>query len=207
MNRLKSSYIKRAVVYPLLVLATLIIIATIVVPKFIESLPVATDKVHAVTQYNVEDYDMFPTKYKDFSDLKHNRFVGWLSSEDVALGCAITYDSENEKTMATSLLKGSTEPWNDGCVMIIGKNTDAEFRNLHKAAIGDTVDIEFYGNSTYSYKISRVEHIVSRDEIKGLKKENSLLMCLPYKDFEKENSYFYTVYIADLIGERGAENE
>ena len=49
MNRLKSSYIKRAVVYPLLVLATLIIIATIVVPKFIESLPVATDKVHAVT--------------------------------------------------------------------------------------------------------------------------------------------------------------
>lgn len=207
MNRLKSSYIKRAVIYPLFVLAGLIIIATIVVPKFIASLPVATDKVHAVTQYNVEDYDMFPAKYDSFSKLKHNRFVGWLSSEDAALGCAITYDSENEETNAASLIKGSTEPWNNGCVMIIGKNTDAEFRNLHKAEIGDVVDVEFYENSTYSYKISSVEYIVSRDGIKDLKKKNSLLMCLPYKNFEKDNSYFYTVYVADLIGERGVENE
>lgn len=207
MNRLKSSYIKKAVVYPLFVLAGLIIIATIVVPKFIASLPVATDKIHAVTQYNVEDYDMFPKKYSSFSELKHNRFVGWLSSEDVALGCAVTYDSEEESTNASSLLKDSTEPWNNGCAMIIGKNTDAEFRNLHKAKVGDTVDVEFYKNGTYTYKISSIENMVARDEIKNFKKENSLLMCLPYKDFKNENSYFYTVYVAKVIGERGAENE
>lgn len=199
MNRLKSSYIMRAVVYPLLVLAVLIITATIVVPKFIDSLPVATDKVHAVTQYNVKDYDMFPTKYNEFSELNHNRFIGWLSSEDVALGCAVTFDSENENSNAASLLKGSTEPWNNGCVMIIGKNSDAEFRNLHKAKIGDEIDIEFYKNVTYHYQINSIEYIVSRDEIKDFSDKNKLIMCLPYKNFEKDNAFFYTVYTADLI--------
>ena len=201
MNRLKASYIMRAVVYPLLVLAVLIITATILVPNFIESLPVATDKVHAVTQYNVKDYDMFPTKYSKFSELEHNRFIGWLSSEDVALGCAVTYNSENENSNAASLLKGSTEPWNNGCVMIIGKNTDDEFRNLHKAKIGDKIDIEFYKNDTYHYQISDVEYIVSRDEISNFKGKNKLIMCLPYKNFEKDDEFFYTVYTADLIKE------
>lgn len=199
MNRLKSSYIMRAVVYPLLVLAVLIITATFVVPKFIDSLPVATDKVHAVTQYNVKDYDMFPTKYNEFSELNHNRFIGWLSSEDVALGCAVTFDSENENSNAASLLKGSTESWNNGCVMIIGKNSDAEFRNLHKAKIGDKIDIEFYKNGTYHYQINSIEYIVSRDEIKDFSDKNKLIMCLPYKNFEKDNDFFYTVYTADLI--------
>lgn len=199
MNRLKSSYIMRAVVYPLLVLAVLIITATFVVPKFIDSLPVATDKVHAVTQYNVKDYDMFPTKYNEFSELNHNRFIGWLSSEDVALGCAVTFDSENENSNAASLLKGSTETWNNGCVMIIGKNSDAEFRNLHKAKIGDKIDIEFYKNGTYHYQINSIEYIVSRDEIKDFSDKNKLIMCLPYKNFEKDNDFFYTVYTADLI--------
>lgn len=201
MNDLKFSYIKRAVIYPLLVLAVLIITATVVVPKFIDSLPVATDKVHAVTQYNVKDYDMFPTKYNKFSELNHNRFIGWLSSEDVALGCAVTFDSENENSNAASLLKDSTEPWNNGCVMIIGKNSDAEFRNLHKAEIGDKIDVEFYENGTYHYQISKIEYAVARDEIADFKKKNTLIMCVPFKDFEASNGFFYTVYIADEIKE------
>ncbi|MDO4363482.1 MAG: sortase [Clostridia bacterium] len=201
MNNLKSSYIKRAVIYPLLVLAVLIITATVVVPKFIDSLPVSTDKVHAVTQYNPGDYDMFLKKYHNFDELNHNRFVGWLSSEDAALGCAVTFDSENESTDAASLLKNSTEPWNNGCVMIIGKNSDAEFRNLHKAEIGDKVDFEFYENGTYHYQISKIEYAVARDEISEFKKKNTLIMCVPFKNFEASNEFFYTVYIADEIKE------
>ena len=142
---------------------------------------------------------MFPTKYNEFSELNHNRFIGWLSSEDVALGCAVTFDSENENSNAASLLKGSTEPWNNGCVMVIGKNSDAEFRNLHKAKIGDEIDIEFYKNGTYHYQINSIEYIVSRDEIKDFSDKNKLIMCLPYKNFEKDNDFFYTVYTADLI--------
>ena len=142
---------------------------------------------------------MFPTKYNVFSELNHNRFIGWLSSEDVALGCAVTFDSENENSNAASLLKGSTEPWNNGCVMIIGNNSDAEFRNLHKAKIGDKIDIEFYKNGTYHYQINSIEYIVSRDEIKDFSDKNKLIMCLPYKNFEKDNAFFYTVYTADLI--------
>lgn len=201
MNKLKSEYIKKAVIIPLLVLAVLILAATFIVPKFIDSLPVGTDKVHAVTQYNVEEYDLFPTEYSKFDELAHNRFVGWLSSEDVALGCAVTYDSENEDSKASSLIKGSTEPWNDGCVMIIGKNTDNEFRNLHKAKIGDEVEVELYKNSTYKYQISDIEYTVSHDEIKNYKNKNSLIMCLPYKNFDKNGEYYYTVFVADLIEE------
>lgn len=201
MNKLKSEYIKKAVIIPLLVLAVLILAATFIVPKFIDSLPVGTDKVHAVTQYNVEEYDLFPTEYSKFDELTHNRFVGWLSSEDVALGCAVTYDSENEDSKAASLIKGSTEPWNDGCVMVIGKNTDNEFRNLHKAKIGDEVEVEFYKNNTYKYQISDIEYTVSRDEIKNYKNKNSLIMCLPYKNFDKNGGYYYTVFVADLIEE------
>lgn len=199
MNKLKSEYIKKAVIIPLLVLAVLILAATFIVPKFIDSLPVGTDRVHAVTQYNVEEYDLFPTEYSKFDELAHNRFVGWLSSEDVALGCAVTYDSENEDSKAASLIKGSTEPWNDGCVMIIGKNTDNEFRNLHKAKIGDEVEVEFYKNNTYKYQISDIEYTVSRDEIKNYKNKNSLIMCLPYRNFDKNGEYYYTVFVADLI--------
>ena len=43
MNDLKSSYIKKAVVFPLVTVAVLIVIAALAVPKIIASLPVETD--------------------------------------------------------------------------------------------------------------------------------------------------------------------
>ena len=66
MNKLKRSYIKRALVIPLLISAVLIVAATIAVPKIIASMPVSTDKTHAVTKYNPEDYDLYLREYKRF---------------------------------------------------------------------------------------------------------------------------------------------
>ena len=137
MNDLKSSYIKKAVVFPLVTVAVLIVIAALAVPKIIASLPVATDKTQAVKTYNAKDYDYYLREFDSFDDLRLNRFVGWISSDDAALGCAVTYNSENEDTDAASLMPESAEPWNNGCVMIVGDNTDGEFRNLHKAVVGD----------------------------------------------------------------------
>lgn len=201
MNKLKRSYIKRALVIPLLILAVLIVAATIAVPKIIASMPVSTDKTHAVTKYNPEDYDLYLREYKRFDELSLNRFVGWISSEDIALGCAVTYDSEKENTECVSLLPSSTEPWNDGCVIIVGKNTDALFRNLHKAEIGDTVNIEFYKNPSYKYRIADIVYVSEYDEIARHKKKNSLIMCLPYKNFGGGDEYIYTLYIAKQIEE------
>lgn len=199
MNRLKSNYFKKAVIFPLITVAILIVIASVLVPKIISSLPVSTDKTEAVKTYDAKDYDYYLKEYDDFSSLRLNRFVGWLSSDDAALGCAVTYGSENEDTDAASLLTDSTEPWNNGCVMIIGDNTDTEFRNLHKADIGDVVTVDFYAKDSYSYKIKQIDVNVSRDEIIKYNKPDSLILCRPYKNFEKDGSYFYVVYAAELM--------
>ena len=86
MNDLKSSYIKKAVVFPLVTVAVLIVIAALAVPKIIASLPVATDKTQAVKTYNAKDYDYYLREFDSFDDLRLNRFVGWISSDDAALG-------------------------------------------------------------------------------------------------------------------------
>lgn len=201
MESLKSKYIKKAVIFPLITIAVLIVLAAVFVPKIISALPVSTDKTHAVLTYNAKDYDYYLKEYDSFDSLRLNRFVGWLSSEDAALGCAVTYDSENEDTDAASLLPDSTEPWNNGCVMIIGDNTDKEFRNLHKAGVGDIVTVDFYAKDSYDYKIKQIDVNVERDEIANYKKADSLILCRPYKNFEKDNSYFYVVYVAELVKE------
>lgn len=199
MNDLKSSYIKKTVIFPLVTVAILIVVAALSVPKIIASLPVATDKTQAVKTYNAKDYDYYLKEFDSFEELRLNRFVGWISSDDVALGCAVTYNSEDEDTKASSLMPESTEPWNNGCVMIAGDNTDDEFRNLHKASVGDEVTVDFYAKDSYTYKIKQIEVNLTRDEILKYKKDNTLILCRPYKNFEKDGSYFYTIYIAEAV--------
>ncbi|WP_177916915.1 sortase domain-bontaining protein [uncultured Eubacterium sp.] len=199
MNDLKSSYIKKTVIFPLVTVAILIVVAALSVPKIIASLPVATDKTQAVKTYNAKDYDYYLKEFDSFEELRLNRFVGWISSDDVALGCAVTYNSEDEDTKASSLMPESTEPWNNGCVMIVGDNTDDEFRNLHKASVGDEVTVDFYAKDSYTYKIKQIEVNLTRDEILKYKKDNTLILCRPYKNFEKDGSYFYTIYIAEAV--------
>ena len=199
MHDLKSGYIKKSLIFPLVVVAILVIIAALTVPGIISRLPVATDKTQAVKTYNAKDYDYYLKEFDKFDDLRLNRFVGWISSDDVALGCALTYDSADEDSDAASLLPESTAPWKKCCVMIIGDNSDIEFRNLHKAAVGDEVSIEFYAKDMYTYKINQIEVNIEKDEISKYKKDNRLILCKPYKNFEKDGSFFYTIYIADLV--------
>ena len=201
MDDLKNGYIKKALIFPLVVVAILVIIAALSVPGIIRGLPVSTDRVQAVKTYNAKDYDYYLKEFDSFDELRLNRFVGWLSSDDVALGCAVTYNSEDEDSDACSLLTASTEPWNNGCVMIIGDNSDIEFRNLHKATVGDVVTVDFYAKDSYSYKIKQIEVNVTKDEIADYKANNRLILCKPYKNFEQDGTYFYSIYIADLIEE------
>ena len=88
--------------------------------------------------------------------------------------------------------------------MIIGDNSDIEFRNLHKATVGDVVTVDFYAKDSYSYKIKQIEVNITKDEIADYKADNRLILCKPYKNFEQDGTYFYSIYIADLIEEWGA---
>lgn len=198
MDKLKSSYITKAVIFPVIVVAILIVIAIMIVPGIINALPRGTDAQHAVKQYNADDY--YLVNYNDFDDLRLNNFIGWLSSEDIALGCALTYKSENEDTSAASVLECSTEPWNNGKLLIIGDNTDKEFRNLHKANNSDEFTIEFHKHDAYTYAIKKIVPIASSDELKGYMDEGDCVLCLPYNDFSQLGSeYFYTVYVAEMV--------
>lgn len=203
MNRLKSAYLKKALFFPLVVIAILIILSAVFVPTIISRLPVATDKTEAVKVYDASKYDFYLKDYASFDELRLNRFVGWVSSDDLALGCPLSYASENEDTDLASLLDTSTEPWNNGCIMIIGDNTDEEFRNTHKATLGDRITVDFYSNDSYTYKITDMKVNVTKEEIINYKKDNTLIMCRPYKNFAKDGKMFYAIYIADLIKEWG----
>ena len=59
MNDLKNGYIKKALIFPLVVVAILVIVAAISVPSIIRRLPVSTDRVQAVKTYNAKDYDYY----------------------------------------------------------------------------------------------------------------------------------------------------
>lgn len=206
MDNLKSAYLKKALFFPLVVIAVLLILAAVFVPTIISRIPVATDKTEAVKVYDASQYDFYLKDYDSFEDLRLNRFIGWLSSDDIALGCPVSFASENEDTDLASLLEGSTEPWNNGCVVIIGDNTDQEFRNLHKAGVGDKVTVDFHSNDSYTYKITETYMNKTKDEINDYKRDNTLIMCRPYKNFAKDGDFYYAVYVADLIEEWGEQN-
>lgn len=198
MKGLKSGYIKKAIIFPLSTVVVLAIIATIIVPSLITKIPTATDATRGVKEYNADDY--YLVNYDNFEDLRLNNFVGWLSSDDIALGCAVTYKSEDENTTASSLLEYSEEPWNNGTIVIIGDNTDREFRNLHKANFNDTFTIEFHKHDTYTYAIKDIVPTRTKDEIKDYIDEGDAILCLPYNDFSKLGSeYFYTLYICKAV--------
>lgn len=198
MDKLKSSYIKKGIIFPLVTIIVLIILSVIFVPKIINMIPTGTDATQAITQYNANDY--YLVDYKNFEDLRLNNFVGWLSSDDIALGCAVTYKSEDEGTTASSLLERSSEPWNDGTVVIIGENSDREFRNLHKATINNEFTIDFHQHDSYTYKIKEIIPTRTKSEINDYMDESDAILCLPYNDFSKfGNEYFYTIYLAEMV--------
>lgn len=198
MKGLKSSYIRKAIVFPIVVVIILIVIATLIVPSIITRIPTATDATKGVKEYNADDY--YLVNYDNFEDLRLNNFVGWLSSDDIALGCALTYKSEDENTTAASLLATSTEPWNKGTIIIIGDNTDAEFRNLHKANYNDTFTIEFHKHDSYTYAVKDIVPTRTKDEINDYVDEGDAILCLPYNDFSQLGTeYFYTLYVCKLV--------
>lgn len=198
MGNLKASYIKKAIIFPAVTVAVLIIISIFAVPKIIAAIPTGTDATMAQTEYDANDY--YLVEYDNFSDLRLNNFVGWISSDDIALGCALTYKSEDEDTSAASLLEKSVEPWNDGCTTIIGDNTDREFRNMHKASINHEFTIEYYNHGSYTYKIREIIPSVKLNEMDSYANDYDCVLALPFNDFSNFGAkHFYTIYLAELV--------
>ncbi len=199
LKRIKNDFLLMCIVLPIALSLVLVVVCYFAVPPFIAWLPTNTDSTDAIVEYDPNEY--YLVDYMNFSDLRLNNFVGWLSSDDLGLGCAVTYDSENEFTEAASLSVASTEPWgNNGALLITGENTDYEFRNLHKAQIGDRVTIDFNGHASYTYEIVEITTKETRQETYAHMNDKTLVMCLSYNDFSNYgSSYFYHVYVAQLV--------
>lgn len=195
MNSLILNFIKRAVIVPVIVTALCVCGVRFIAPKLVES----SNQVSAVTSESVDASIYNLVKYNNFNDLKKNDYVATVTCETVGMSCAAVFNCEDEPK-AVDVDASSTEPWNDGTVVLVGENTASQFNKLHKANLGDEVVVEFYKHDKYTYKISKIEHSYSRENIQNSMKYKGLLLCCAYNDFsDLENSKLYTVYFAEKV--------
>lgn len=193
MNSLTFNFIKRAIIVPVAVTAAFVAILAFTLPGVVARSQNSSSSSETVQQMNYERVD-----YKKFSELKDNTYVGYISSSDFSLGTNVLMNSS--KANCVSLSKDSTEPKNDGCLIIFGDNVKTQFKNLHLADTGDTVELELNGRNKYEYKIKKIIHNKTKEDISAYKKADSLIMCLSYNDFTNlGNSYLYTLYVAERI--------
>ncbi len=199
LKNIKDNFIMFGLVVPLVFSLIVVIIAYFAVPPFIEWLPNNKDKTQAVVEFDKNDY--YLVSYENFAELRLNNFVGWLSSDDLGLGCAVTYDSEKEDANVASLSPLSKEPWiNNGGLIVTGKNTDKVFRNLHKAKIGDQVTINFNGHEAYTYEVVEITNKENREESYRHFGNDTLVMCMQINDFRNlKEDYLYKVVVAKLV--------
>ena len=101
LNRIKNDFLLMCIILPIALSLGLMVVCYFAIPPFIAWLPTNTDSTDAVVEYDPNEY--YLVDYMNFSDLRLNNFVGWISSDDLGLGCAVNYDSENEFTEAFSL--------------------------------------------------------------------------------------------------------
>lgn len=196
MNSLFFNFVKRALIVPLLFALVAIAAVNFVVPKMVESSNAVSYTTAAkidISKYQLAEFD-------SFSKLEKGNYVATVSSEEIGLNCAAAYNS-SEIVDTVNLLKISTEPWNNGSIAIIGKNLTTEFKYLHNAIAGTEVTVDFYRNSTYTYKINKIIYDASQGDIKKHMAPDTLVMALPYVDFESsDDKPFYILYVAELEG-------
>ncbi|MCR5207065.1 MAG: sortase [Eubacterium sp.] len=193
MDSLFLNFLKRAVLVPLLAAAIVAGGFMFIGTKAAAESNVEPSKPESsvnLTGYTVKSY-------KTFDELKQGNYVCALSCESAWEGEKAVLFSESDGNSIT-MSKNSVEPWNKGGVLIIGNNTDAQFKGLHNAVNGDTVEVSFYDNGSYSYTVKKVIPCAEEEKLNSFVKNNTLVLCLSYNNFTNlGNAYFYRVVIAE----------
>lgn len=196
MNSLFFNFIKRAFLVPAAFALVVIAVINTVVPKLVSASNVTP--TISVAGVDISKYPL--SEYDSFSKLEKGDYVATISSEEIGLNCAAVYN-DLDQTEAVSLQKNSNEPWNDGCVAFEGKNLTTQFKYLHNAVAGTKITVDFYRNSTCFYTINKINYNAHKKDIKNYMAENTLVMAVPYVDFESsDDEQLYIVYTAELEG-------
>ena len=193
MKSIVLSFIRRAVIVPVLITAVVTAVIYFALPKFLN------DSDEGKSAYTVTSLDLSPynvNQYDAFSELEKNDFVGSVYSEKLGFGeSAVLFDCDGEHI---SLDKDSAEPWNSGGVILYGDDSSSQFGNLENAEIGDEITVKFYSNEEYTYTVTDIKANLRYDEVKKYAADNTLIAAISYNDFSNlGEDYLYTIYIAE----------
>ncbi len=189
MRSMVMSFVKRAVIVPLLM-------AAISVAGLFIFLSVTSDLQEG--EINNSSPVFQTVQFSKLSELSEGDYVGKLNFGEKSYD--ITYiESGSDSIVADEV---SSEPWNKGAVIIEGTSAMSQLGAFRSAKAGDTVTLEFYLKGKYQYKITGVKSGLTLSDIHKSKKDNTLLICRSYNDFSSGgNSKLYAVYSAKLTGE------
>lgn len=194
MNSWTSNFVKRALVIPGIITVVIIAIILLIVPKMIsDSNHKEADSVEVIdlSQFNVKEYETI-------SELKRDGYVGSFSCSDVSLeDVPVVYNALESSNV--SAIKGSVEPWAKKGGIVVKGITTHQMPKLDNAKIGDTIQFNYYGNNSYSYKIRRIIPAADSSELSKYLEDKTLAVAVPFNDFSNlGEKYFYTVYVAEL---------
>ncbi len=196
MGSLIFNFFKRALLVPAIV--TGIIFAALL--AYLPAISASSDNLQPNEVNGSPDLSSYSSKqYSEFSELKSEDLIGTIACEAAGLGeTPVLYNSQKNTNL--SLLKSSSEPWNNGSVVVYGENRGNQFSPLHRAEVGDVVDFSFYSNNSYEYEIEEIKTGLSYGEISSFSGDNTLVLAYSYNDFsDLGNSYLYTVFIAKAL--------
>ncbi|MBE6720559.1 MAG: hypothetical protein E7571_07925 [Ruminococcaceae bacterium] len=186
MDSLIFSFIKRAVIVPS-------IITAVVIGCLLGASRLAPQQQSTVLSDVVYQQKAFDS----FGSLIEGDYVG-----KITCGSDFAADITFGESVSGSLVldTDSTEPWKNGRAIVVGTGAANQLGTLRHLKAGDSVTLEVYSNSGYTYKITSVKSGLTFGETKKIKAD--LLICRSYNDFsDLAFSKLYTVYCGDEVKE------
>ena len=193
MGSLIFNFLKRAVIVPAVITGIVLAVFLMRMPSQIAS---SKERFVQTEASDISLSDFSTVSFTAFSQLTDGDYVGTVKCDSIGMAeRPIVYNTLNKAFIY--LDARSTEPWDNGCVILWGENNAAQLLNLHSAKIADTFEVSFYENESRSYSLQKIVTNVTEDEIYDYSEADTLLLILPYNDFSAlGESRLYTIYIA-----------
>ncbi len=200
MTSLFFNFVKRAIVYPLIVTVLVCLVMSFTVSRQAQS----SESVSSVNTAEVNMDDYSPKEYSEFSELKQGKYALTVSHGDVQ--SAVLYDNVEEQNDISNLFylhPSSTEPWNNGCVKVMSES----WYQMNKALdikLGDIIEGDFYHSddnesdtTVYKYKVKRIMNSKTATSITKFDEADTLLICTAYENLADKNQRTYYVVVAE----------
>lgn len=200
MTSLLFNFIKRAIIYPLIVTALVCLLISFTMSKQADT----SDSSVSVKTVEVSMDDYSPKEYNEFSQLKQGKYA--LTITHGSVQSAVLYDNVEEQNDISNLFylnPSSTEPWNNGCVKVMSDS----WYQMNKALdikIGDTIDGDFYHSddnehdtTVYKYKVKSIMNSKTAKAITKFDDADTLLICTSYENLADKNQKTYYVVVAE----------